>query len=119
MQTFGFVNDWLSTFAPNPEVSDPKNDELLSAFRNCKNTHSVKNESTPVAIDTIEVASQAETIPTSDTLSLTSQHLPIRQDIPDGKVHLIFVNLRKSGSDETFTEVLITSPDIPLCMIFT
>jgi hypothetical protein len=114
VETFSSFNDWLSTFAPNPEVPDPEEDELLSAFRNRKNTNSMNIRTPPVAIDTIEVASQAEMIPTSDTLSLISQHLPTRQDIPDGKVHLIFVNLRKSGSDKTFTEDLITSPDIPL-----
>jgi hypothetical protein len=110
--TFGSFNSWLSTFAPNPEIPDPKEDELLSAFRNRKNTNSVKTP--PVAIDTIEVATQSEMIPPSDTLSLISQHLPIRQDIPDGMVHIIFVNLRKSGSDETFTEDLVTSLDTPL-----
>ena len=112
--TFGSFNGWLATFAPNPEIPDPKEDELLSAFRNHKSTNSVNNRSPPVVIDALEVASQAEMIPTSDTLSLISQHLPIRQDIPDGKVHLIFVNLRKPGSDKTFTEDLVTSPDIPL-----
>lgn len=112
--TFGSFNGWLSTFAPNPEIPDSKEDELLSAFRNRKNTNSANNRTPPVAIDTIEVASQEEMIPTSDTLSLISQHLPIRHDIPGGKVHLIFVNLRKSGSDQTFTEDLVTSPDVPL-----
>lgn len=111
MPTFDSFNGWLSTFAPNP---DPQEDELLSAFRNRKKTNSVNNRTPPVAIDTIEVGSQAEMIPTSDTLCLISQHLPIRPDIPDGKVHLIFVNLRKSGSDKTFTEDLVTSPDTPL-----
>ena len=98
--TFSSFNGWLSTFAPN---LDPEEDELLSAFRNRKNINSVNNVVPPVAIDTVEVASQAEMIPTSDTLSLISQHLPIRQHIPDGKVHLIFVNLRKSGSDKTIS----------------
>lgn len=111
--TFDSFNGWLSTFAPNPETPDPNEEERLSAFRNRKNANSMNNR-TPIAIDTIEVASQAEMIPTSDTLSLISQHLPIRQDIPDGKVHLIFINLRKSGSDETFTEDVVTSPDAPL-----
>jgi len=110
--TFSF-NNWLSTFAPDPEISDPKEDELLSTFRNRRKTNSVNNR-TPVAIDTIEVASPGEMISSSDTLSLISQHLPIQRDIPDGKIHLIFVNLRKSGSDKTFTEDLVTSPDIPV-----
>jgi hypothetical protein len=114
VETFGSFNDWFSTFAPNPETPDPGEEQLLSAFRNRKNPKSANIRAPPVAIDTIEVASQAEMIPTSDTLSLISQHLPTRQDIPDGKVHLIFVNLRKSGSDKMFTEDLITSPDIPL-----
>ena len=64
----------------------------------------------PVTIDTIE----GEMISSSDTLSLISQHLPIQWDIPDGKIHFIFVNLQKSGSDKTFMKDLVTSPDIPV-----
>jgi hypothetical protein len=111
---FGSFNGWLSTFSPNPEIPDPEEDKLLSAFRNRNKTNSAKNRAPPIALDTVEVASQAEMIRTSDTLSLVSKHLPIRQDIPDGKLHLVFVNLRKSGSDNTFTEDLVTSPDVPL-----
>jgi hypothetical protein len=114
--TFGSFNDWLSTFAPDPESPDRKEDELLSAFRsrNRENTNSVNRSITPAAIDTVEVASPAEMIPSSDALSLISQHLPLRRDIPDGQIHLVFVNLRKHGSDKAFTEELITSPEIPV-----
>jgi hypothetical protein len=113
--TFGSFNDWLSTFAPDPEIPDRKEDELLSAFRNRnrENTN-VNKRTTPTAIDTVEVASPAEMIPSSDALSLISQHLPLRRDIPDGQIHLVFVNLRKHGSDKAFTEELITSPEIPV-----
>jgi len=70
----------------------------------------VNSRTPPVTIDTIE----GEMISSSDTLSLISQHLPIQWDIPDGKIHFIFVNLQKSGSDKTFMKDLVTSPDIPV-----
>jgi len=112
--TFGSFNDWLSTFAPDPEIPDPEEDELLSTFRNHQKTNSVNNRTSPFAIDTIEVASPGEMISSSDTLFLISQNLPIQWNIPAGKIHLIFVNLRKSGFDKTFTEDLVTSPDTPI-----
>lgn len=109
--TFGSFNEWLSAFAP--ETADPEEDELLSAFRNRQRSDPVNDRiPTTVTIDAIEVASPAEMIPSSNTLSLVSQHLPMRDDLPDGKIHLIFINLKKFGCDQTFTEDIITSPDI-------
>jgi hypothetical protein len=112
--TFGSFNDWLSTFSPGLGGVDPGEDKLLSAFRNRQKSNLVNDRIPTPAIETVEVESPTQMIPSSDTLSLVSQHLPIRRDLRDGETHVIFVNLRKPGSDKTFMEDLVTSPDIPV-----
>jgi hypothetical protein len=82
---FSSFNDWLSTFTPDPETADPKEDERLSAFRDRQKSNAVNDRIHTVTVKAIEIASPAEMMPSSDTLSLVSQHLPIRHGLPSGK----------------------------------